>query len=307
MFLHKKVVMKETINVGIDLGGSHVSIGIVDDYGKIIKQFEKDFTQEEKKDLINVAIHYIAENINILNDEYEFQKVGLGMAGAISNGVILRSVNLGIENFDITAILEKKLNKEVIVKNDAKCASLAEYKLGPCKKFKNVLFIALGTGIGGSYIYHGKLMEGSIFDGLELGHMIINTNGIECKCGKKGCFEKYASILAFKNQVIEKLNLSYDISGPDLRKKISENLGEIQEIKEKYINYLAIGISNLINIFEPDALIIGGGFARYEYLLLDELKDKLLNTNLLFNSRKNIQIQVATLGNDAGIIGASML
>ena len=162
------------INIGIDLGGSHVAIGIVTNEGKIIEQFEKNFTVEEKKNLINVAIDFIVDTVNSLKEKYKFYKIGLGMAGSISNGIILKSVNLGVENFNIKQILENKLNLEVRVKNDAKCACIAEYKFGGIKQYKNVLFLTLGTGIGGSYIYNGELMEGNMADGFEFGHMIIH-------------------------------------------------------------------------------------------------------------------------------------
>ena len=229
------------------------------------------------------------------------------MPGSVSNGMVLKSVNLGIKDYNIKAKLEEKTKLEVKVRNDAKCAAIAEYKFGECKKFKNVLFLALGTGIGGAYIYQENLMEGTIFEGLEIGHMIIKQDGLICRCGKKGCFEKYGSILVLKNRVIEKLGLSYDISGPDLRKEMKNHEKKIKYIIDDYINDLSIGISNLINIFEPDCVIMGGGFARYDYMLLEPLKENLLKTNLLFNNRNNLEISSAKLGNDAGIIGASIL
>lgn len=297
----------DDINIGIDLGGSHVAIGVVSQDGKILENYEKDFTLEEKENLINVAMDYIVQIVNSLKEKHKILKIGLGMAGAISNGIILKSVNLGIENYNIKKILEEKLNVDVRVRNDAKCAAIAEYKFGDISEYKNVLFMTLGTGIGGAYIYHGELMNASNFEGCEFGHMIIKAGGIHCKCGKFGCFEKYGSILVFKSKVIERLNLDSNISGPDLRKAISENEDKILDIKEEYINDLALGISNLINIFEPDIIVIGGGFARYDYMLLDPLKQKLINSNLIFNQREDINIKVAKLGNDAGIIGASLL
>ncbi len=297
----------EDINVGIDLGGSHVAIGIVDKNGKILDQYEKDFTVEEKKDLINVATKYIIENINMLKKQYSFSKFGIGVAGAISNGIILKSVNLGIVNYNIKQKLEEATKVKVIVKNDAKCAAIAEYKFGDCNKYQNVLFLTLGTGIGGSYIYQGNLMAGNSFEGFEFGHMIIKAGGVPCRCGKNGCFERYGSILVFKNKIIERLNLSYDISGPELREYMRISLDKIDDLIEEYLNDVSIGISNLINIFEPDCVVIGGGFARYDYILLAPLKNKLLNSNLLFNKRDVIKLQTAKLGNDAGIIGASIL
>ncbi len=250
---------------------------------------------------------YIVEIINKLKEKYEFEKFGLGMAGSISKGTVLKSVNLGIKEYNITEKLEKETGLKVNVKNDAKCAALAEYKFGKCKNYKNVLFLTLGTGIGGAYIYNGSLMEGSNFEGFEFGHMIIKENGLLCNCGKKGCFEKYAGILAFKRKIIERLGLSYEISGHDLRAEMKKAGDKILDIQEEYINDLALGLSNLINIFEPDSVIIGGGFARYDYILLEPLKQKILNSNLLFNPREDIVIESAEFGNDAGMIGASII
>ncbi len=293
--------------VGIDLGGSHIAIGVVDENGNIVEKHEKNFTQEDKKNLIKIAIQYITEIIMELKNKYSFSKIGLGIAGSISNNKVLRSVNLGIENYDIKKELEEKTNVEVFIKNDSKCAAIAEYTFGNCKNFRNVLFLALGTGIGGAFIYEGKLIEGSIFQGTEFGHMVIKENGLECRCGKKGCFEKYAGILALKKKAIERLSLPNEISGPELRAQMELRINEIEDIVEEYLNDLALGLSNLINIFEPDMICLGGGFAKYEGLLLEGLKNKLLNSNLLFNKRDNIEIQVAKFANEAGIIGASLI
>ena len=298
----------EKVKIGIDLGGSHVAIGVVDDSGKIIEQFEKDFTTKEKENLIETAENYIVEIIEKLKIKYEFFKIGIGMAGSIQNGVILKSVNLGVKGYNLKEKLEKKINLNVTIRNDAKCAAIAEYKYGNnMKNYKNIIFLTLGTGIGGAFIHDGNLITGSMSDGYEFGHMLINPNGPICKCGKKGCFETYGGILAFKKKVIERLGLSYDISGPELRKKMSEKMDDILDIIEQYIFDLSIGISNLINIFEPDLIVIGGGFARYDYLLLDRLKSYLSSSNLLFNERSEVNIKTAEFGNDAGIIGASLL
>ena len=295
----------DKIKVGIDLGGSHVAVGVVEEDGNILEQFEKDFTVKEKENLLQVAIDFIVDTIEKLKMKYEFLEFGLGMAGSISNGVILRSVNLGVENYDIKSELENKTGLSVHIKNDAKCAAIAEYKYGNIKQYNNIIFLTLGTGIGGAFIYHGTLMQSDVAEGYELGHMIIKENGLKCRCGKEGCFETYGGILAFKTKVMNRLNLSPDISGPELRKRMECSMEQIADIIHDYINDLAIGISNLINIFEPDCIVIGGGFARYDYMLLDKLKERLINSNLLFNRRNDIVIRTAEFGNDAGIIGAS--
>lgn len=300
-------LIRDQVNVGVDLGGSHVAIGVVDYEGRIIEQFEKDFSVEEKRDVLNVAINYIVDVVNCLKKKYMLDEFGVGMAGTIQNGVVLRSVNLGVRNFDLKNELENRTGLTVFVKNDAKCAALAEYRFGDIKEFNNIIFLTLGTGIGGAFIYNGKLMYSNCAEGYELGHMIIKAGGLKCRCGKNGCFETYGGILAFKNKVIDRFHLSHDIPGPELREFMNFSMDSIRDIIDEYVDDLAIGISNLINIFEPDCVVIGGGFARYDYMLLDKLNDKIINSNLLFNPRENITIKTAKLGNDAGIIGASKL
>lgn len=295
----------EDIKVGIDLGGSHVAIGVVDNLGNILEQYEKDFTVKEKENVLQVAIDFIVNNIEKLKQKYNFLEFGVGMAGSISNGVILRSVNLGIENYDIKKELEIKTGLSVHIKNDAKCAAIAEYKYGDIKQYNNIVFLTLGTGIGGAFISHGTLVKSDQAEGYEFGHVIIKADDkLMCRCGKNGCFELYGGILVFKNKVIERLHLSYDIPGPELREIMDKSIDKISDIIDEYIKDLSIGISNLINIFEPDCIVIGGGFARYDYMFLDKLKLNLVNSNLLFNKRKDIVIKTAKLGNDAGIIGA---
>ena len=199
---------------------------------------------------------------------------------------------------------------KVKVKNDTKCAATAEHMFGCCQADNNVLFLTLGTGIGGAYIYQGNLMTGSIFEGFEFGHMIIRENGLECKCGKKGCFEKYASMKAFKTNLRNALSIDEKTSGKELfnilreNKQGNKNYDIIENVVIEFIQNLAIGISNLINIFEPEMIGIGGSFVFFEEVLLDRLKKEIITTNLLFNQRKDIDIKTATLGNDAGIIGA---
>ncbi len=293
----------DDIRIGIDLGGSHVSVGVVNNNFTVTEQYEKDFTVEEKKDLINVAIEYIIDTVNNLKGIYSFSKIGIGMAGTIENGIIINSPNIGIKNFNIKKLLEEKTGVKVNISNDAMCAAIGEYVYSNLREYEKILFLTLGTGIGGNILYNGKIVEDPEYQ--ELGHTVIKENGIQCKCGKKGCFERYGSILVFKNKIIERLGLSYDISGPDLRQEIKFNLEKVKDIIDEYLNDLSLGLTALINKFNPDIVVIGGGFTRYDYMLLEPLKEKLYNSNLLNN--KKIKIKAAKSGNDAGIIGASLL
>ena len=292
----------ENIKIGIDIGGSHVSVGVVDNSNNILEQYEKDFTIEEKKDLINVAIEYIVEIVNKLKNTYSFSKIGIGMAGTINNGIIISSPNIGIKNFNIKKILEEKTGVEVNISNDAMCAAIGEYVYSNLRGYEKILFLTLGTGIGGNILLNGKIVDNLKYQ--ELGHTVIKENGIQCKCGKKGCFERYGSILVFKNKIIERLGLSYDISGPDLREQIKIHQEKVKDIIEEYINDLSLGLTILINKFNPDMVVIGGGFTRYEYMLFEPLKEELYKSETLIF--RNVKVQTAKSGNDAGIIGAAI-
>ena len=298
------------MKIGIDLGGSHIAIGVVNYNNELIEKIEKDFSEEDKMDIITIIEKFIVENIKLLENKYDLDCIGIAIPGVTKNGVIIKTVNLGINNYDIKSSLEEKLKIPIKVRNDGKCACIAEYhnmiKNDKNLENANVLFLTIGTGIGGGIIYNGNLLEGHTFEGYELGHMIIKTNGIPCKCGKSGCFERYGSILEYKNKVKQRLNISKEINGEPLRDIIKSKKNQILDINEQYISDLAIGISNLINIFEPDLIVIGGGFVHYSSMFEFELKNALLNSSLLFNKREDIDIRYAKLGNDAGIIGATI-
>lgn len=199
------------------------------------------------------------------------------------------------------------------LQNDAKCAAIAENKYGALQGYQNIIFLTLGTGIGGATILDGKLLEGKLFSGYEFGHITININGEKCKCGKNGCFELYGSMRKFKTAFKEKMGLSQLVHSEQLLDLLKYDMAlekhdeRIKQVIDEYTQNLAVGISNLINIFEPEAIGIGGSFSYFEEFLLEEIKDKIINGNLLFNSRNDIILKSALLKNDAGIIGASML
>ena len=298
------------MKIGIDLGGSHLGLGVIDDEKNIVEAYERYFTEEDKNNIISEIEAFIIDRVRDLESTYDIESIGIAVPGVAKDGVILKTVNLGINNYDIGANLGKKLNKPIFVRNDAKCACLAEYdnmvNEDSSLENANILFLTIGTGIGGGVIYNGKLLEGHHFEGYEFGHMTIKESGIPCKCGKSGCFERYGSILEYKNKVRKVLNLSSDINGDPLREFMTFNHDEIADIEAQYISDLALGISNLINIFEPDCVVLGGGFANFSEMFGNKIKEGLLGSNLLFNKRDDIDLRFAKLGNDAGIIGATI-
>ena len=296
--------------IGIDLGGSHIAIGVVDSNGKILEKIEKKLKGIITKEVKKVIEDTIVEAVNKYKEEYKITEIGIAIPGTVTKDVVVKSVNLGLRNYKIIEELQKKIDIPIKIKNDAKCAAIAESTYGSLKQYKRVLFLTLGTGIGGAVIIDNKLLNTGDLPGCEIGHMVIEKNGLECNCGRKGCFEKYASMKAFKNNLRNVLGFDESVSGKELlaliknTKKEDKNYKLIEKVKKEYIENLSVGIANLVNIFEPEAIGIGGSFVYFGEVLLDDLKKELVSKNLLFNPRKDINIQTAVLGNEAGIIGA---
>lgn len=324
------------MKIGIDLGGSHIAIGVVDNKGKIIEKFEKRLKGIEKKKIKDTVTQYIIENVQLLRKKHKITSIGIAIPGSINGGVIVKSVNLGIKNFKIVEELKKEIDLPIQIRNDAKCAAIAENTYGSLKNYNRSIFLTLGTGIGGAVIIDNKLLDCGEFAGCEFGHMIIEKNGKQCSCGKQGCFEKYASMKALKTNLREVLGVGEEVSGKELFDIIRNNYifgteekcikkhsevdsksfdgknikavksEEIERVVKEFIENLSIGIANLINIFEPEAIGIGGSFVYFEEVLLDRLKKELLKENVLFNKRNDIIVKTAIFRNDAGIIGATI-
>ena len=193
--------------------------------------------------------------------------------------------------------------------NDAKCAALAEKKWGSLKEHDDCIFLCLGTGVGGAAFYEGKLVKPRAFSGFEIGHMIIKKDGKPCKCGSNGCFEQYASMKYFKDTIKQKLNLNADIEGQELYNIITNNIKskEVEVIIDEYINSVCTGLTNLTNILEPQAICLGGGFVKYERILLNKLKETFENSKDIFYKEHIPELVVASFGNDAGMIGSTLI
>lgn len=297
------------MKIGIDLGGSHIGIGIVDEKGYVIEKSEKRIIEKDRKNIKSIIEKYITEKVRNTIKENEITEIGIAIPGTISNEKVIKSVNLGLKNYPIVKKLQENINLPIKIANDCRCAAIAENKYGALKKYSREVFITLGTGIGGAVIINDKVLDTGDLPGCEFGHMIIQKNGIECKCGKRGCFEKYASMKAFKDNLRKELGLNEKARGQDLLNIIRKNQDnpKIKKVINDYIDNLSIGISNIVNIFEPEVIGIGGSFVYFSDILLDKLKDNIIKKEYLFNQRKTINIVQAILGNDAGIIGSTMI
>lgn len=299
------------MNLGIDLGGSHIGVGLVDGF-ELKATVDKFFTEEDRKDIENAIVNNIDELVNKILLENNLtleniERIGVASPGTVSEGKIT-SGNLHLKEFDLQKRLEEKYNRKIKIRNDGKCAALAEKKYGAMKDFDDCVFVNIGTGLGGAAFIDGKLLEPKRYSGFEFGHMTLVKDGIECTCGKKGCFERYCSIKSLKMRITKTLNIdSTDISGQYLRENIMVKYhDEVQDDINDFINYLRIGICNLIDIFEPEIICFGGSFSYYEgHPVLNKLIEEINKPNTTFNESKP-QIVTAFFKNDAGIIGATV-
>lgn len=292
------------MNIGIDIGGSHIAVGIVQNNIIIIKK-EHNWTEQEKHsfwDSVEIYSKKLIKEIIKEAPKDNIEKIGIGFpSGNIEKGKVTK---FG-KTVDLPKILSEYFNVPTFLKNDVKCSALCEKKYGSLKKYNNCFFMTLGTGIGGAYFYNGELVKPNKFQGFEIGHMIINKDGKECNCGNKGCFEQYASMRVFRNNIEKIFNIK-DVNSYKVFEILNskEKQEEVNNIIEDYINYLEIGITNLINIFEPEAISIGGSFTYYAPIFMDKLKQRVQSK---FPNRTIPDIITASFENDAGIIGASML
>ncbi len=300
------------MKIGIDIGGSHVAVGLINQTGTIICKSEKNISNQlNEKDFSKILISTIIEQIqNVLEeakkDITQVSLIGIAVPGMVSKASIIKAENLHIKDLKIADEINKYFNVPIKLKNDAKCAALAEKEYGSLKKAKDSIFLTIGTGIGGAVFLNGELLVPEKYEGFEIGHMVIEKNGLKCNCGRNGCFEKYASMRALKEKIAKQVGTE-TVTGEELKEILEQNIEDeqIKNIVNEYINNLSIGLGNLINIFEPEVISIGGSFAHYEKTLLNKLVQRIEKEEL-FNKKNMPKIVLAKLKNDAGIIGATL-
>ena len=309
--------------VGIDLGGTNIVAGVVDEnYNIIAKASTKTNCPRPEKeiadDMAKMAIEAV-KNAKLTMDQIEW--IGVGTPGIANSetGIIEYSNNLGFKNTPMVKYIQESIDKPVFIENDANAAAYGEFVAGAAKGAKNAVCITLGTGVGGGIIIDGKIYSGSNFAGAEIGHTVIEVDGAQCSCGRKGCFEAYSSATGLIRMTKEAIEEHPD----SIMAKSAEEKGKVtartsfdcmragdpyaKVVVDKYIKYLAAGITNTINIFQPDILCIGGGVCNEGDPLLLPMKELVAKEVYTRNSPKNTEIVIAKLGNDAGIIGAAFL
>ena len=309
--------------IGIDLGGTNIKAGVVNENFEIIaKASTKTLCPRPAKDICDDMAKVSVEacrQAGISIDDVEW--IGVGTPGIADNvnGTIPYSNNLDFHDVPVRKYIQEHINKPVYVANDANAAAYGEFVAGAAKGAKNAVCITLGTGVGAGIIVDGKILTGSNLAGAELGHIVIEVDGPQCTCGRKGCFEVFSSATGLIRMTKEAMeadpaSVMHKMAAED--GKVSARLAfnamragdkSAKEVVDKYIKYLAAGITNAINIFQPDVLCIGGGVCNEGDPLMVPMRDlvkKEVYTRML---TKNTRIEVAALGNDAGIIGAAFL
>lgn len=305
------------MNIGIDIGGSHIGLGLVDENAQIIDKIEEDINYKSKLKIEEEIFSKIVKFINEILEKNNLKinkigKVGIACPGEPKDGCLKNIVNLNIDSFPIVERLKKELNFDnITLKNDAKCAGIAEKEYGSLKNVDDGIFLCIGTGIGGAAFLGGKMLCPKRNSGFEFGHMIIKKDGNKCKCGNKGCFESYCSIKKFKSDIANALSFNKENS-KELLKILKDNLNcniskeTVNKIIEDYLENFIVGLSNITNILEPEVIVIGGGFVYFKEILWNNLNEKFNNTDMLFNKDTRPILKLAKFGNDAGIIGASV-
>lgn len=298
------------MKIGIDMGGSHIAVATVNNQGKIIEKIEEDIQKGNSN--AQYILNYVDKAIEKLRKTADIEAIGIACPGNPKGSKIENLVNLSIAEVDFKE-LEKKYSVKIKSVNDAKGAAIAEKTYGALKQSSDCVFLCLGTGIGGAVFLNNQLLVANRNPGFELGHMVIEREGIECNCGKKGCFETYCSMKRFKDkarEVLKRIGINEKIeSGEEIRIALENNMDNlnIQELVEEYINNLVIGLSNVIDIFEPDRICIGGSFVYFEEILYRKLIEEMEKRRYVFNKGEIPEIKLAELGNDAGIIGATLI
>lgn len=309
--------------IGIDLGGTNIKAGVVSEDFKIIAKTscKTDLPRPGEEicaDMAKVALEAVKEAGLTLDD---IEAVGIGTPGIANSqtGIIEYSCNLGFDNFPVVENMKKHIDKPCFVENDANAAAYGEFVAGAAKGTNDAVCITLGTGVGGGIIINKKIYSGFNFAGAEIGHTVINADGPQCSCGRKGCFEVYSSATGLIRMTKEAMEKDPD----SLLHKEAEEHGKVsartafnamragdstaKQVVDDYIKYLACGIANMINTFQPDVLCIGGGVCNEGDPLLLPLKELVAKEIYTKNSPRNTEIVIAQLGNDAGIIGAAFL
>lgn len=308
--------------IGVDIGGMSIKVGLVNDDGVIVEQSRVKTEKTADLCIKNMVIQInelLSNNSLTIKD---IDGIGIGCPGAVTSktGVVDFLPNLGWNSVPLKDILSKSFDTKILISNDANVAALGEVIYGCAKNYDSAIMFTLGTGVGGGIIIDKKLYEGGWSRGAELGHVTLVLDGEPCSCGRRGCIETYVSATALMNQTKAEMlaspnSLMWKHVGGDIEKVggdtafACELLGDesAKKVVDTYVKYLSESIMGMLNIFRPQAFILGGGVSNQGENLTKRIKEYLEKFDYGYKFAPKTEILIAELKNDAGIIGASAL
>ncbi len=308
---------------GIDLGGTNIKAGIVDGEGKLLNKLSiKTRAERSMEEIIHDMGKLAVDAIKDAGLEVkDIECIGIGSPGTPDNeeGLLVYSSNLPFNKAPMRKLIREVVDLPVYIDNDANCAAMAEAVAGAGKGAKDSVTITLGTGVGAGVIANGRIFSGFNQAGSEFGHTVLVSGGVQCGCGRKGCFEQYASATALARMTREAAEANPD----SLLNKVKEDFGEwnaqiafvamkqgdevAAKVVDSYTDYLADGLANAINAFMPEVLIVGGGVCNEGDPLLIPMREKTMSRPYFGPGVPKTRIALAQMGNDAGIVGAAMM
>lgn len=310
-------------SIGIDLGGTNIVASVVNDKYEIVSTSKTKTNSprpaEEIFDDIEKVCREAVDSAGLTFDD--IQAIGLGTPGTVNaEGVIEFANNLAFNNVPAKQMLVDRLGKEeIFIENDANCAALGEAYAGCGNGSNNFVAITLGTGVGSGVIIDGKIVSGVNNAGGECGHMVIVVDGEQCSCGRRGCWEAYASATA----LIRQTKKAMDEYPDSIMHRLAEEEGKVNgktafdamrlgdiagiEVVNNYIKYISCGLINLVNALQPEIICIGGGICNEGETLMKPLRRYVQAERYSIHSKIQTKIMKAQLGNDAGVIGAALL
>ena len=310
--------------IGIDVGGTNLKAGLVDEAGRLIAAEKKplQWVSPEKfaEDLITLAFFLMKKNGV---EREQVNAIGMGVPGQVDTkaGTIVRTVNIPIQNLPIASLIRSRWDVPVCLGNDADCAALGEYQNFAAQGMESLILVTLGTGIGTGIILNGRIIRGVNGCGGEGGHIVIVKDGVPCTCGRRGCWERYASASGLIRITREAMadhpesamwamvsGEAEKVEGSTAFQAAMAGDETGKAVVALYIDYLAEGVTNLVNLLQPDVICIGGGVSNAEdAYLLHPLQEKVAQLRFDQMAQRHTLIAKARLGNDAGIIGAALL
>ncbi len=309
--------------VGIDLGGTNIKAGIVDDQGQLLnKESIKTNAQRPMEEIIHDMGSLAVKVIEAAGlKEEDISAIGIGSPGTPDNkaGVLVYAGNLPFKMAPMRKLIREVIDLPVFIDNDANCAAMAEAVAGAAKGVKDSVTITLGTGVGAGVIANGVIYSGFNQAGSEFGHTVLVSGGEQCTCGRKGCFEAYASASALIRMTKEAAEAAPDSKLAQVIKEEgkvngmtafkAQRMGDAAAdgVIDKYTDYLADGLANAINAFMPEVLVVGGGVCNEGDPLLIPLQEKTMSRPFFGPGVRKTRIALAQMGNDAGIVGAAMM